>query len=347
MNTTTAPVAPRSCSRTWTTPNPDTGVWSSDAEIANANKAINDPSVLAYLGTFNSGAARLSIPLLCQVDLAMISPANTQPGLTKKTPHTTPNEPDIYYPGCQRNYVRVVATDEMQGDVGAVFAKRIGASRLYVLRDTGLYGQMMSEEFAATATRIGLQVVGGPQELRSPDEVAAMVARVKQSRADLVYWSGTSYDVAGKLWQELRGALGDSVTLLAPDGIYSSQFIAAAGPAAEGTYTTSTAVPGSKLVGRGADWYQRYREQFQSEPIGYAAYAYETMNVVLDAIERAGRKDRAVVRDAIFATRDYDGILGKWSFTRTGDTTLTATTIAQVRNGRWDLDSLEIVEALP
>src|SRR2546430_6031198 len=51
--------------------------------------------------------------------------------------------------------------------------------------------------------------------------------------------------------------------------------------------------------------------------------AYEAMKVALAAIERAGSKDRAAIRDAIFATRNYDGILGTWSFTPTGDTTLT------------------------
>ncbi len=277
----------------------------------------------------------------------MISPANTQPGLTKKTAYTTPNEPDIYYPGCERNYARMVATDELQGDIGAAFAKRLGATRAYVLRDSGIYGQIMAAQFTATAARIGLQVVGGSEELDSPDDLADAVRKVQQAGADLVYWSGTSYDVSGKLWQALRGTLGDDLKLMGPDGIYSTGFIAAAGRAAEGTYTTSTAVPGAKLTALGADWYQRYRQRFEMEPVGYAAYGYEAMNVALDAIERAGKKDRGAVRDAIFATRDYDGILGKWSFTSSGDTTLTAMSIAQVRNGRWDQDSLEVVEELP
>jgi WD40 repeat protein/ABC-type branched-subunit amino acid transport system substrate-binding protein len=325
---------------------PATGVWSAEVEIANANKALNDPSVLVYLGTFNSPAARLSIPILCRAGLAMISAANTYPGLTKKTPFSTPTEPEIYYPGCERNYARVVPTDELQGAVGAQFAKRIGATRVYVLRDSGLYGQLMAEQFAATATRIGLQVVGGPEELDTSVNAASVAQRVQQARVDLVYWCGTSTEIAGKLWRELRGTLGSDLKLMGPDGIYSRAFIAAAGTAAEATYTTSTAVPGAKLTALGADWYQRYRQQFQMEPIGYAAYGYDAMNVALDAIERAATKDRAAIRDAIFATHDYDGILGKWSFTSTGDTTLAAMSILQVRNGVWDDTTMEIVQAL-
>jgi len=241
----------------------------------------------------------------------------------------------------------VISTDEIQGDVGAAFAKRLGAARPFVLRDSGIYGQLMAEEFTATATRIGLTVVGGPEEVRSTDDVPADVRKIQQSGADLVYWAGTNYDLSGKLWQEMRDVLGDGVILLGPDGIYTTAFVATAGPAAEGTYTTATAVPGAKLTGRGADWYQRYRQRFQSEPIGFAAYAYEAMNVALAAIERAATKDRAAIRDAIDTTRDYDGILGKWSFTPTGDTTLATMSVRQVRNGKWDNSTVQIIDASP
>src|SRR4029079_4131558 len=100
---------------------------------------------------------------------------------------------------------------------------------------------------------------------------------------------------------------------------------AAAGDAAhKNTYGPFPGVPASKLTSqKGQDWYRRYKQQFQGEPDPYAAYGYEAMQVALGAIEKAGVKARAKIRDAVFATKDYDGVLGKWSFTDTGDTTLT------------------------
>jgi branched-chain amino acid transport system substrate-binding protein len=68
----------------------------------------------------------------------------------------------------------------------------------------------------------------------------------------------------------------------------------------------------------------------------YAAYAYEATKVALDAIKRAGRKDRAAIRDAVFATRDYEGILGRWSFDANGDTTLTTISGREAKGGKWD-----------
>jgi branched-chain amino acid transport system substrate-binding protein len=103
----------------------------------------------------------------------------------------------------------------------------------------------------------------------------------------------------------------------------------------------------AQLKGKGADWYQRYKQQFQSEPDPFAAYSYESMNVALAAIERAGKIDRAAIRDAIVSTRDYDGILGRWSFTPTGDTTLSTMSVRQVRNGKWDDTTAQIIDAPP
>jgi hypothetical protein len=58
--------------------------------------------------------------------------------------------------------------------------------------------------------------------------------------------------------------------------------------------------------------------------------------VALDAIQRAGRKDREAVRAAVLATKDYDGVLGRWSFDQNGDTTLTTMSGRQVKDGKFD-----------
>ncbi|MFN8475875.1 MAG: hypothetical protein U0822_27100 [Anaerolineae bacterium] len=91
------------------------GKWTPEAETENANKAAADKSIIAYIGTFNSGAAKLSIPILNQAGpLVMVSPANTYPGLTK-TAGAAQGEPDVYYPTKTRNYTRVVPADDLQG----------------------------------------------------------------------------------------------------------------------------------------------------------------------------------------------------------------------------------------
>ena len=134
----------------------------------------------------------------------------------------------------------------------------------------------------------------------------------RQPAPDLVYFGGITQNNAGKLFKDLRSVLGNNVKLMGPDGIFEQAFIDDAGDAAEGVYITFGGVPPSKLTGKGADWYTAYKAKFSGEPEAYAAYGYEAMKVALDAIERAGKKDRAAIRDAVFATKDYDGVLGKW-----------------------------------
>ncbi|MCA1647464.1 MAG: hypothetical protein LC797_19065 [Chloroflexi bacterium] len=71
------------------------------------------------------------------------------------------------------------------------------------------------------------------------------------------------------------------------------------------------------------------------------------MNVALDAIARAGRKDRVAIPDALFATRNFKGVLGTWSFGETGDTSLTTMSGRQVKNGVFQDDADAVLVAAP
>jgi branched-chain amino acid transport system substrate-binding protein len=268
----------------------------------------------------------------------MVSPANTYPGLTKKIEGAVEaNEPDVYYEGCKRNYSRVIPSDELQGAAAAGWAKTLNATKVYVLDDTQLYGHGIAVVFAQAAAKLGLQVVGGPEGTDpQASDYRAVAQKVRNSGAELVFWGGIVDNNAGKLWQDLRDTLGPNVKLMGPDGIFTQAFLDAAGPAAEGTYLTFGGVGPAKLTGAGAQWYAKYKQQFNSEPDAYAPYAYETIKVAMDAIQRANKTDRAAIRDAVFATRNYAGVLGTWSFTDTGDTTLNSMSGRQVKNGAFD-----------
>jgi len=324
---------------------PARGAWDAGKEAENANRAAADPDVMVYLGTFNSGAAKVAIPILNRANLVMISPANTYPGLTKPG-KGEPNEPDVYYPGGRRNYARVVPADDLQGAVAANWAKTIGATKVYILDDTELYGHGIAVVFAETAQRIGLNVVGGPEGIDSKaSDYRALATKIRGTSPDLVYYGGITQNNAGKLVKDLRSVLGNNVNLMGPDGIYEQAFLEDAGDAGDGMYITFGGVAPSKLTGKGAEWYRAYKAKFTGEPEAYAAYGYEAAKVAMDAIQRAGRKDRAAIRDAVFATKDYDGVLGRWSFDPNGDTTLTEMSGRQIKNGKFDDDNAVTLRA--
>jgi len=103
------------------------GDWDGTVETSNANQAANDPAAMVYIGTYNSGAAKLSIPILNAACLVMLSPANSYPGLTHAVNGVTAQgEPDSYYPGGYRNYSRVINTDDNQGGASSEWALSLG-----------------------------------------------------------------------------------------------------------------------------------------------------------------------------------------------------------------------------
>jgi branched-chain amino acid transport system substrate-binding protein len=324
---------------------PARGAWDAGKEAENANKAVNDADVMVYLGTFNSGAAKVAIPVLNRANLVMLSPANTYPGLTKPG-KGEPNEPDIYYPNGVRNYARVVPADDLQGAAAANWAKQLGVTSVYVLDDTELYGHGLAQVFADTAAKIGLNVLGGPEGIYSKaSDYRALATKVRGQNPDLVYYGGITQNNAGKLFKDLRSVLGDNVKLMGPDGIYEQAFIDDAGDASEGVYITFGGVGASKLTGKGADWYQAYKAKFGGEPEAYASYGYESAKVALDAITRAGTKDREAIRAAVMSTSNFNGVLGTWSFDANGDTTLTNMSGRQVVNGKFDEENGVVLSA--
>jgi branched-chain amino acid transport system substrate-binding protein len=301
--------------------------WDTAKEAENARKAVDDQRVVAYIGTYNSGAAAVSIPILCQANLAMISPANTYPGLTKKgAPGTEPSEPDKYYPGgCKRNYSRVVPADDLQGAVGARWMKELGVTGgVYILHDNELYGKGLADVFRAEAQKQGLKE-SGYEGAPKADNFRTLANKVAASGADWVYYSGLTANNGGFLLRDLKAAKA-SLKFMSVDGVAETEFLNQAGASAEGQYITFGGIPASAYTGAPKAWADKYKAKYGGTPEVYTIYGYESAKVVLAALQKAGAKanDRATVRDAIMGTKDFEGVLGqKWSFNAEGDTTIT------------------------
>lgn len=317
----------------WDDATAQAGTWDAGKEKENATRAAADADVMAYLGTYNSGAAKIAIPILNQAELVMVSPANTYSGLTKPGLGDV-GEPELYYPKGFRNFCRVVPADDLQGQAGAWWAQSLGVKKVYVLDDKELYGRGIARVFEADCKKRGLQVVGHEGiDSKAPD-YRAVVNKIRESGAELVYFGGTTQNGSGKLVKDLREG-GSRAYFMGPDATKEDAFLKAAGPTAEGALVTLGGLPPENMNAEAQAWYRRYRERYQSEPEAYAIYAYEAACITLDAIERAGVKDRVKIREAIMGTRNYTGLLGNWSFDENGDTTLTAMSGYEVVEGKF------------
>ena len=304
------------------------GKWTQEQATALATEASTTADLAAYIGTFNSGAAKIVIPVLCAAGIPMISPANTYPGLTKPGKGEA-DEPGKYYPnGCQHNYYRVVPADDLQGDVGASWAKDLGATKVYVIDDTEIYGKGIADVFEKSATAAGLTVLGHDQAPGTSTDFKALAAKIAAKGPNLVYYGGITQNNAGQLWKDLREAM-PTVKLMGPDGIYEDAFLTAAGAAAEGTYLTFGGTTSDQYTGDAAKFRDDYKAKYGTDLEVYTIYGYEAANVLIAAIttaSKAGAKDVKALRkgilDALAATKDFKGVLGTWSFDANGDTSL-------------------------
>ena len=142
---------------------------------------------MVYIGTYNSGAAKLSIPILNAACLVMLSPANSYPGLTQAVDGVTAQgEPDSYYPGGYRNYARVINTDDDQGGASSEWAQSLGFKKAYVLDDGQTYGQGIGRAWALHFGKIGGTVVSanGSSESYDPKatDFSALAQKIKVVR---------------------------------------------------------------------------------------------------------------------------------------------------------------------
>jgi branched-chain amino acid transport system substrate-binding protein len=301
------------------------GDWDGAVEQANANRVAADPDAMVYIGTYNSGAAKLSIPILNAACLVMISPANTYPGLTKAVEGVTqPGEPEIYYPEGYRNYVRPIATDDAQGAAGAEWAKSMGATKAYVLDDTQTYGHGLAAAWAIHANKIGLEVVSPNKTTEGFDakstDYAALAQKVKSSGADVIYIGSITGQNTGKLWKDLRAAMPD-ITIMTGDGVFEASWYDGAGDSGNGTYLTFGGVGPDQLTGDGKTWFETYKtEHGGDQPATYTAYGNAAAAVALNALKTAAApNDRWEVLKTVMATSGLPTVVGEMTFDENGD----------------------------
>jgi branched-chain amino acid transport system substrate-binding protein len=324
------------------------GKWDPAVETENGNKAAADKSVIAYLGTFNSGAAALSIPILNQAGpLVMISPANTYAGLTKPGKGEQ-GEPDKFYPSGTRNYTRVVAADDVQGAVDAKYMHdKLGVNNVYILDDQELYGKGVADVFESTAKELGMNVLGHEGIDPKAADYKALMTKISTSNGgnppDGIFVGMVVDNNASQLLKDKVAIMGDNNTVkyMGPDGVQTQAFIDGAGAdVAEGAYASVAGLAPENYTDAGKKFLSDYEAKYGKLTEPYAIYGYEAMNVLLKAIEDVCASggdptDRAAVTKAVFAIKDFDGVLGKWSFDENGDTTLTSMTVYQVQGGAY------------
>jgi branched-chain amino acid transport system substrate-binding protein len=325
------------------------GSWDSAKCSANARAYAGNEAVIGVVGTFNSGCAKLVIPVLNRAQpgpLAMVSPSNTNPGLTEAGPGADPGAPDIYYPTGTRNYARVVWNDQHQGAANAQFTKELGLKNVFIVNDKQTYGLGIANLYRDYLGKLGVKVAGFQAWDENASSYESLASRIKASGADAVFLGGIICLNGGKLIKDIRASLGADFPIIAPDGFTPiSATIDGAGAAANGMYISQPGVPEDQLKGEGKTFVADFKAETGKTTVDpYTAYAAQAAEVLLDAIERSDGT-RASVSEELFNTDVKGGILGDFQIDENGDTSLGTVTFFQVKSGAPEFVKLITPEA--
>jgi branched-chain amino acid transport system substrate-binding protein len=299
------------------------GKWDPGATSADARKAAQDKSTIAYLGEFNSGASAISIPILNEANILQISPSNTAVGLTRAQ-GADKGEPDKYYPSGKRTYGRVVPADHIQAAAQVTYQKDNGCTKTYVLNDKEVYGKGLADQVVTIGKAQGLTILANDGIDPKAANYRAVAGTIKSKGADCIFYGGITQNNAVQLWKDLHAAM-PTAKLFGPDGVAESAFSEKIGSSAEKvTYVTNPTLDPKLYPQSGQDFFKEYKAKYGADPEPYAIYGYEAMSVALQAIQNAGDKgnDRQAVIDAFFKIKDRQSVLGTYSIDENGDTTL-------------------------
>ena len=298
--------------------------------VADYERFVADPAVIATVGPQTSAEARAVAVLLSRAALVTITPSATTFDITD------PSLRNLFRPGGRTVFFRTIGTDIAQGDAMARFAyTRLGVRRVVMIHDGLEFGDRTIEAFARRAAELGITVLAHRLLDWIDQDYRPALQEIASLKPDALY-CGVRFSVGVKLARQAPAVL-PSVHLLATEALYNRALpFQARATGAEGWYVTNVGPDLAQSPATQA-WAERYRARFGAEPSTYSLTAYTAVTVIANAVDRVAKSGRpitrATVRDAIQATRLPDALSGPVSFDPDGDLERAAISVYQVRGG--------------
>ncbi|HET7009768.1 MAG TPA: branched-chain amino acid ABC transporter substrate-binding protein [Anaerolineales bacterium] len=283
---------------------------------AAGTKLAADPTVIGIIGTNCSSEARAAMPLISQAGMVMISSSNTNPDLTN------PDHPD-HWPG----YLRTAHNDLFQGRVAAEFAyNELGFTKAATIHDGSPYAQSLQQVFADTFVELGGTVTAQEAVNVGDTDMKPVLTTIATGAPEIIYFP--IFEPEGDLIaQQAKQVAGlETTILMGADGLFADTFPEATGDAAVGMYLSGPYV--SPEDPDYAAFLDKWEAKFGGvPPSGFHSHAYDATNMLLNAIEAVAVVDadgtvhigRQALRDAMYATSNFDGLTGNLTCDANGD----------------------------
>jgi branched-chain amino acid transport system substrate-binding protein len=290
------------------------GGCSADGGTAAGTKLAADPTIVAVIGTSCSSEARAAEPLLSAAGFVTISSSNTAPDLTDPT---NPN----HYPG----YFRTAHNDNIQGAAAADFAYNfLKVTKAATIHDGSLYAKSLTQVFATNFAKLGGTVTLQTSVTIGQTDMSSVLAQIATGSPQLIYFPIFLPEGAFLIQQAKTTPGLEKTQLMGADGLYSPDVMKTAGAPVEGFMVSSPIVQGAAYDA----FVAKYVAKFGTQPINiFHAHAYDGFNIVKAAIEKVAVQEsdgtlyipRQGLRDAVAATKDFQGLTGVLTCSVNGD----------------------------
>ncbi len=294
----------------------DVGLWGA---AANEVVKMDDEKVWAWLGSIDDIVSHVAIRATLKLEIPMVSTGDPDPTFT---------ETAIPW------VVRVIPDDRQSSYalVNRIF-KKDGNSRVAVIRSNNRYGRVGILHFTRSATRLGYPLIIEERFKDGETDFKEQLERIKKTSPDAILIWGNAKESA-LILKQIR-EMGMNQPVYGSDRMVSPEFLRIAGKSAEGIVTTCQYNPDAndpKLKAFNAN----YLKRFGQEPDVFAAHAYDGMNMIIEAIQKAGL-NRVLIRDILTDMKTfqgYQGVTGKVIFDATWNN-MRPIFMAEVRNGKF------------
>lgn len=300
-----------------------------DAGEEIALKLAAQPQIVAIVGPSCSGTGFNIAPILSEAGYSLISPSNTSPSLTSPAYH-------------QAGYLRTAMNDINQSQVMALFAyDELGVRRAAIIHDGDAYTYALASAFRSTFEEAGGTVVAFETLAAEAEDASPLLADIAETEPDMIY-----FPVFIPLGVLLTNSIPDipgleGVILAASDALQSVDFLNSTQGTSDGLYLSGPDFDFSDNVYYEEEFIPAYLEKAGGRPQApFHAHAFDATNMILEAIEKVGQLlpdgtlviGRKALRDALFATEDFEGLTGTLTCTEFGDCAAVKVVIVRVQN---------------
>ncbi|MBI4639405.1 MAG: branched-chain amino acid ABC transporter substrate-binding protein [Candidatus Tectomicrobia bacterium] len=302
-----------------------------------ATKLSADSTIVALIGSSCSSEAAAGVPILTKAGFTTVSPSNT------RTAFTVPPRPAGF-----EGYLRTAHEDAVQGKIASEFIwNQLKLKTAATIHDGSPYSKGLVEDFAKSFKQLGGKLTSEEAIDPNQTDMRSVLTKVSADKPQFVYYP-VFIAAGGHITRQARETTGlKDAALMGADGMFSPDFMKAAGSEAEGMYLSSPDV--TAFAAGYKEFLEKHRKKYGGEPLSiFHAHTYDAANIIFNAIEKVAVTGpdgtvyigRQALRDALYATKNHKGLTGTLSCDEHGDCSDPAIAICKItareaKDGKW------------